>query len=132
MLLTETLLNEGKSDNGAWSKAQLECLGLSYPLVSGWKDRIIGSEFDEEKIGEFLSLKNAHLKVLSDKQFVAAAHKLFEKVPTDELRAECPFDLPDDEYYRKGARIEDAEEMRRHLTWDFKEFRIESSQMSMF
>lgn len=76
MLLTETLLNEGKSDNGAWSKAQLECLGLSYPLVSGWKERIIGSEFDEEKIGEFLSLKNAHLKVLSDKQFVAAAHKL--------------------------------------------------------
>ena len=120
MKLTQEILNSGKSDNGGYSSAQVECFGLSWPLESGWKSKILGQDFPDDKIERFVSLKNSHLTVLSDKQLLEKSHKyFFEQIPTDELRAECPFELPEDEYYRVGREIQDADEMRRHLMRDF-------------
>lgn len=57
---TDQLMVLGVSDRGSWSRAQLELLGVEWPLVSGWKDRLPTTVPD--RIAErFLFLKNAHL-----------------------------------------------------------------------
>jgi ribonuclease HI len=60
--LTEKFLREGQSDRGSWSKAQLELLGVGYPLRSGWKEALMGKEIDRGTAEEFIALKNKHLK----------------------------------------------------------------------
>ena len=63
MLVTETILNDGKSRNGGWSMKQLNLLGVNC-LVKGWKRRIIGTDVPKSNIDRFLSLKDAHLPKL--------------------------------------------------------------------
>ena len=65
MLLTEQILEEGKSSKGAWNKKQLLALGVEvdkeFRLKKGWKTQIIGSQISEQQIKRFLDLRNAHL-----------------------------------------------------------------------
>ena len=53
------LLNLGKSREGAWSKAQLEALGISWPPLKGWKLRLNNTTEDQAR--NFLALKDEHL-----------------------------------------------------------------------
>ena len=63
MILTEEILQKGKSSNGGWSTQQLRALGIkNFFLEKGWKRRITGKDFPESDIKMFLSLRNAHLK----------------------------------------------------------------------
>ena len=62
MLLTEKILEDGKSKFGAWNQIQMQTLGLSWPLQHGWKRKVIGKDLPEAAISRFLALKNAHLK----------------------------------------------------------------------
>lgn len=70
MILTEKILNSGMSRNGSWNKKQLTLFGLVYNSHNtpemGWKQEIIGHNFDDTIIQRFLALKDNHLK--SDNQ----------------------------------------------------------------
>lgn len=61
MKITYLFIEQGKSDRGGWSDAQIHLLGED-TKIHGWKRRLIGKEISEETATEFLSLKNIHLK----------------------------------------------------------------------
>ncbi len=67
--VTNSLLEQGISSNGAWSRKQLVALGVPirkrFKLTKGWKDRLIGSEITEQQKMRFLELKDAHIKNIS-------------------------------------------------------------------
>lgn len=56
-IITEALLEKGKSSKGGWNKHQFKCLGIEWPPKTGWKDRIIGKEITIEKANEFIRKK---------------------------------------------------------------------------
>jgi hypothetical protein len=60
MLITATIINNGKSRNGGWSLKQLKLLGAD-GFVSGWKRRIIGTDVPKSNTERFLALKDSHL-----------------------------------------------------------------------
>lgn len=64
MIVTEEILESGKSINGSWGKAQLKCFGFD-GLQKGWKDLIIGKEIPDENVEQFIKLKNAHVSSVS-------------------------------------------------------------------
>lgn len=53
-------LEDTKSSNGGWSKAQLALLGVPWPPVKGWKEQIQPSQ---EILAQVLALRDAHLPV---------------------------------------------------------------------
>jgi len=66
--ITQELLEQGLSDNGAYNLAQLKALlpanEFKRPYIwpaHGWKYRLIGSKVSEAQLEEFLRLKNRHL-----------------------------------------------------------------------
>lgn len=61
MIFTKELFEKGKSSNGGYNNQQLDCLGVDYK-VAGWKHLVIGKELPDEKVKEFISLKDAHFK----------------------------------------------------------------------
>lgn len=73
MILTNEIMELGKSARGAWSHRQLKLLGVKpnqNKLPSGWKRKVIGRDYDEEVIAEFIALKDVHLvvkEIFSDK-----------------------------------------------------------------
>lgn len=69
MKLTHKLLELGISDNGAWNRKQLILFKVEWPLVKGWKQRLIGLEVTKECFEKFLTLKNIHLKDMKQKKF---------------------------------------------------------------
>jgi len=63
MLLTQAILEKGKSSRGSWSAKQLALFGVDYNRMSkGWIRSIINREYSESVIIEFLALKDEHLK----------------------------------------------------------------------
>ena len=62
MRITQEILTEGMSSNGGWSNQQMRCLGVSVPLVRGWRDDLLGAEVREADVDRFLMLKDAHVK----------------------------------------------------------------------
>lgn len=80
MILTKEILEQGKSSRGSWNGKQLAIFGLSYnKLQKGWKKRIIGRDYSEDKIKRFLELRNTHLV----KNSVKAVEK--ERADSDEF-----------------------------------------------
>ncbi len=73
MILTWELIESGRSERGGWSRNQVAVFGVRWPLKKGWKRRIIGRDFPEAAINEFMLLRNAHLKPNElDGQFMTA------------------------------------------------------------
>lgn len=62
MLITEQVLKDAESINGAWSRKQLEIIGVKWPPPKGWKKKILGTEIEYSKIKKLLSLKNKHIE----------------------------------------------------------------------
>ena len=62
MIMTKEILDQGMSDRGGWSGRQWKLLGINHNKCKGWKRRLMGTEFPDEVIREFISLKNAHFK----------------------------------------------------------------------
>jgi len=62
MIITDEILEQGASDNGAWSYKQLKCLGVNVQNNSGWRRKLIGTDIPDEDVEEFLALKNLHLE----------------------------------------------------------------------
>ena len=69
MILTNEILEQGKSINGGWSGKQWRLLGITnHYKIKGWKNRIIGKHFSEETINKFIDLKDKHIKPGSKKK----------------------------------------------------------------
>lgn len=61
--MTKEIFERALSSRGSLSSKQLRLIGLKFKnLPAGWKDSVIGKEFDDDVIKEFLELKDAHLK----------------------------------------------------------------------
>lgn len=60
--VTREFLNGGKSARGGWSRKQLALLGVPWPLVQGWKERVIGSLVTSDRAKKFVALRGGHLK----------------------------------------------------------------------
>lgn len=60
--LQEQHIEQAKSNNGGWSKKQLEILGVTWPPSRGWKKSIIQKKIKEDKLKRFISLRGQHLK----------------------------------------------------------------------
>lgn len=81
MILTNEIIEKGKSCNGGWSANQLKCFRIKFPLKKGWKRKIIGKNFSTQQIEKFLSLKDKHLEnkeVLSSPEFESFLDKTRE------------------------------------------------------
>jgi len=63
MIITDEIIEQGKSRNGGWSDKQWRLLGIiNHYKIKGWKKRLIGKTFSEETIKKFLELKDKHIK----------------------------------------------------------------------
>jgi hypothetical protein len=62
MVITSRWLRES-TKGGSPTKAQLEVLGLSWPPITGWMERLIGVEISEITAAKFISCKK-HLKTV--------------------------------------------------------------------
>lgn len=61
MVITEEIIEQGRSRNGGWSMQQLECFDIK-SFHKGWKRGLIGKVFPGGKVELFLRLKDKHLK----------------------------------------------------------------------
>jgi len=59
VMITNEMIEAGKSGMGGWNRRQVEAIGMKWPLTQGWKFRIIGTTVEKSKVTEFLSLKGA-------------------------------------------------------------------------
>jgi hypothetical protein len=55
--LTTAMIHAGRSGSGGWTRKQVELLGVTWPPVTGWVDRLAGSVVDRDKYERFLALK---------------------------------------------------------------------------
>jgi len=68
MILTNELIEQGKSSRGGWSGKQWKLFGVSKHPSKGWKKKLIGKDFPHKAIIEFIGLKDKHLKAGSNKK----------------------------------------------------------------
>jgi len=61
VVVTQEIIQSGKSSKGGWSKAQCELFGIGR-LYKGWIRDIIGSDFPQVDVEKFVKLKDKHLK----------------------------------------------------------------------
>jgi len=61
MILTKEHLLAARSDLNGYSDKQFALIGIKRPIPTGWRKAVIGMDFPEEVIKEFVALKNAHL-----------------------------------------------------------------------
>lgn len=71
MKVTQEFLDKHKTKRGAYTKAQLELIGVSWPPKKGWKEKVIGRELTKQQEKEFIKAKNPKAvkpKVKKEKQ----------------------------------------------------------------
>ena len=73
MKLTNAMIDQGKTENGAWTRAQLALLGIEWPPVRGWKGGIIGMEVTVELLDKFY--KAVHIRAQKVRAPTIAARK---------------------------------------------------------
>lgn len=62
MKVTKELIQRGMSDRGGSNKAQLECLGILWPPMKGWRRKVVGTEISQSKADLFIALKGQTLE----------------------------------------------------------------------
>jgi hypothetical protein len=58
MIITKKFLMDNRTRHGAWTRCQIEALGLKWPLKQGWQTRIIGKEISSESAERFINGKS--------------------------------------------------------------------------
>lgn len=51
--VTADYIHKHKTPRGAWTRAQIEALGLDWPATQGWIDRLVGTEISFEQCQSF-------------------------------------------------------------------------------
>ncbi len=55
-VLTHAMIDAGRTPAGAWNRKQLAVLGVTWPPRHGWKQTIVGKEYTNEDLSEFMEL----------------------------------------------------------------------------
>jgi hypothetical protein len=55
MQITDQWLMDNRTRAGAWTKAQLALIGVDWPPIHGWKQKVIGQVISENTANEFVS-----------------------------------------------------------------------------
>lgn len=55
MVITKKFIVDNKTLKGAWTKPQIEVLGIKWPPTAGWMNRVIGTEISNENAAVFMS-----------------------------------------------------------------------------
>lgn len=53
--LTCEYIDANRTNNGAWTRRQLAAIGVAWPPVRGWKDRVVGTTISDKSAEEFES-----------------------------------------------------------------------------
>lgn len=53
MHVTREFIMAHRTVRGAWTKAQIEALGLQWPPLQGWIDSVVGQELTEAQVTQF-------------------------------------------------------------------------------
>lgn len=59
-ILTKEIMDAAKSTLGGYSNAQLALIGLKLPVMPAWRRSVVGKEFPDEALREFVALKDKH------------------------------------------------------------------------
>ncbi len=62
VMITEAMINQGKSAKGGWTQEQFKLLGIDWPPQKGWKKRACGKlieAVDAERFVALASMKTA-------------------------------------------------------------------------
>lgn len=50
MLITKELILKNRTKNGAWTRDQLQALGVKWPPKHGWMNRVIGKPISSDNL----------------------------------------------------------------------------------
>ena len=64
MKLTYEILMECRTPRGAWRRVQLAAIGVDWPPVKGWVNRVVGMELTDEQFRQLASGKGDQGKQL--------------------------------------------------------------------
>lgn len=59
MKLTRELLMRHRTAKGAWTKAQMFALGLSWPPPPGWMERVVGKALTDQQFHQLTGINPA-------------------------------------------------------------------------
>ena len=62
MQVTRSYIMANRTNRGAWTRSQIEALGVEWPPRQGWIDRIVGTEISAEAARRFEAKEPAHTK----------------------------------------------------------------------
>lgn len=62
MIITNEIIDKGKSIHGGWGNDQFRALGINDFAIKGWKKELIGKDVPSEWVEMFLELKDKHLQ----------------------------------------------------------------------
>lgn len=51
--LTRELIHRHATENGGWTRSQLQAIGVDWPPAQGWIDRVVGQEIDAASFQAF-------------------------------------------------------------------------------
>lgn len=57
MKVTKEFIMNNRTRNGAWTRAQVQALGIKWPPRHGWHNKLIGTEITEEQASQFIAGK---------------------------------------------------------------------------
>lgn len=61
-MTTREMLELGRSDNGGYTAAQLELIGVAWPPYKGWAKDASRKTFQSDAMNEFVKLRNTTAK----------------------------------------------------------------------
>lgn len=61
VVVTREMIDAGMSVKGAWSRDQLEMIGVEWPPKQGWIARTLGRRLPGSTVAAFIELKDKHL-----------------------------------------------------------------------
>jgi len=89
-IITHEYIDKHKTKNGAWTRVQLKAIGVSWPLVSGWKESVVGNSITLAQAEQFESCKTKYAKrhksrqrditTMSDDKLRALIKQCFEEM----------------------------------------------------
>jgi len=59
MIVTKKWIESNTTPRGAWTARQLACIGVSWPPIAGWKDRVCGTKISGSAAKSFEQLGKA-------------------------------------------------------------------------
>lgn len=118
-VLTKAYIDRNRTKKGAWTRKQLEAIGVSWPPRHGWKDRVVGNviSHDAAKVfeagcGNYRDADQANFRIDPPMVPTGAVSRIY---------LECPFRDKDDAK-ALGARWDNAK--RAWFITEFDDFTL--------